>query len=154
MDVGGVEALDGGVHELVHGVPDGDVAQAELVEDVGDPGGRGEAEQRVGGVAVTQAGAQVEEVVDRDPGGVAKPAQPDGADCGDPPGWHVEGRRSVELAPSDAFERGQRERDLDQGRGRQLGVRLDSQLLSRVQVPHEQAAVQAAVAQLSTQVVQ
>ena len=144
----GVEALRGRVGQLAHAVPDGEAAEPELLENVGDMGGRGEFEQRVGGRTVAHAGAQVEQVVDRDPGGVPEPAQPGGAGRGDPPGFHVERRRPVQLAPPDPLHRRQRERDLDQGGGGQLGVRVDAQLVARVQIPYEQAAVQAAVVQL------
>lgn len=154
MGLGGVEAFHGCVGQLAHAVPDGDAAQAEPMEDLGDPGRRGEAEEDVGGRAVAHAGAQIEKIVERDPGGVAEAAQSGGARRGDPPGAHIEHGRTVQLAQADALRRRQRERDLDQGGGRQLGVWLDPELVPGAQIPDEQTAVQTTVVQLAAQIAQ
>lgn len=148
MGLGGVEAFQRGVGQFVEAVPDSDAAEPELTEHVGDLGGRGQIEQYVGGHAVTHAGAHVEQVIDGDPYGVAEPAQSRGARCGRTPGPHIDRRRPVEFAPPDALGRRQRERNLDQGRGRQLGVRGDPDLLPGVEVPDEQTAAQSALVQL------
>ncbi|CAM5245578.1 hypothetical protein SBADM41S_03263 [Streptomyces badius] len=143
----GVETLHGRVEQFLRVVPDGDPAQVGLLEEVGDPGGRSEVEQGVGGRPVAQAGAEVEQVVDGDPGGVPEAAEAGRPRRGDPPGRHVQQGRTVQLTAPDAFERGERERNLDQGGRRQVRVRIDAQLLPRVQVPHQQARAQAAFGQ-------
>src|ERR1700744_1371949 len=145
MHLTGAQSLGRGTGELLHAVPDRDAVDSGSTQDTIHLLRRHEVKQGVGGGVVADGPGEVKGTLPAPPRGMTEAPEPLRPAAGELTGRDVDQGAAVESPFADPGEYRDGERELHQRRDGKLGLRIDADLFSALQVPDQDRPVRAAV---------